>query len=751
MSDFLKNLKQLSPEEMEATKSMVANDDDFAAKFKKEIDNMDKADYEETQSIMLGTNPDNGSVPEGQQVSSSRAEAEEVSFTERIGDTAAGIASAIPFSTEIGAAVGAGIEVATGVSDSFSKSYDEGVAFGKQAKDKSSERSPTLFTGGRVLGEVATTGLAAAKAVKAVGAVSNFSKVATNVGVDVLAETARQFSDSEEKTFEALGSSAKTAATYAALGLGAGAAIGKTLGKAGSIASKSLENSVISRGVSKVVKKVDNFVASTNGRISREDYVKTIDEIPGVNEAVSVGKMAEAQSLIENRFASFNSSKRSLLKEVENKLGDRYGAAAHEVLAIEQEVLSPIKQILESQMDSLGSLSKEGKKLQKLSDSIKNVFRGEKTPITNDLGEVIGFDHAVKPLRVSDMDRTLLELENLLDSKKKVLKLVKRGGGSKENMLGSLRDAKNAIRDANYDDLPPEMQSRLGFLKDVDARIEVLHHAKNMTNDVKAQMAKIESGSMSSEIIEAANSVLTGGGLVGQGLAGFAAFKIAGPAGAAAVPLAVFAKNLANSPRLIGKVDSALNGSDLLEGQVAKIANIGKFYVSGSGGRSAYYGSLMSRLSTSIADNDGETENLVSALDSTQALLKNPLIRETNDFMKKKEAITDILKVESPATLELLDDALKNNEEIGPIMDQISKIPAAKEIMQDGLGWDGRVYSEEDKATLEQGVADQPLISASSKMEMISQLRQGGIIPDLDSAPKRQPKKYRKKINKRPY
>ena len=34
-------------------------------------------------------------------------------------------------------------------------------------------------------------------------------------------------------------------------------------------------------------------------------------------------------------------------------------------------------------------------------------------------------------------------------------------------------------------------------------------------------------------------------------------------------------------------------------------------------------------------------------------------------------------------------------------MDVVSRLPAAKELFEDGLGWDGVVYSEEDKAALE--------------------------------------------------
>lgn len=72
-----------------------------------------------------------------------------------------------------------------------------------------------------------------------------------------------------------------------------------------------------------------------------------------------------------------------------------------------------------------------------------------------------------------------------------------------------------------------------------------------------------------------------------------------------------------------------------------------------------------------------------------------------------------------------------NDEQINAIMDQISKDPSTKGLIQDGIGWDGKVYSEEDKAQLEAEVRRAGL-PAAQEIILLEKLNQKNEIPVIE-------------------
>ncbi len=749
MSQFLDNLKGLAPEELERTKEMLDSDEAFASQFKSELDNLDAAGYAEAESLMFGQPVDTGSVPQGQQVQAGREEIDNSKLGNYIGssleDAAVALGQAVPFIEEIQGAVGTGIDVIAGDERPASEIYQENLKFARQDVAMRQERSPIASATGRIVGEVGTAGLVAGKAIKGLKAVTNMQKLGVNVGADILTETVQRFSDSERRTFEDLSQSAETAALFSIGGAAVGSALGKTFGAIKNTAGKRLENVMLSRGIEKVTQRVDAFIESTAGRISRQDYVDVLNNNPMISAAVKEGNVHSAQRAIPKAVSMLKSQKQSIIVEAEQSLGNMFGVTGKSVSSMSKSLTQPLQEVINREAARPGSVGSIVDEMTPLANDIENIFKA----VSPETGLM-----EVPALRVSDMDFKLVELDTLLKGKKDLLERARKSGVNinAEDMLGKLRNLRNSVRDASFEGVDPVLKARLGGLKQIDKSLEVLGHANMVSEESLSAMRKIEDGKVSAALIQAATDMRKDVASIG------AVGAIAGAVtGVGYVPAFVgaavgsFAKNLSSAPALIGKVKTALDKADVLERQVDRLAGLGDFYLNGSGGRSKYYGSLMSRLSTAVANEDERTDNIVNAMEASQNLLKSPLMRNTDDFIGKKSAVMDILKLEDFRLHDDLQKTLDENGDIGPIMEQVSKIPAAKELMQDGVGWDGIVHDPEHKAQLEENIANQPLISGTDKVKMISALRQFGTMPNLEEVPTRQPKKYKPRKKGRPY
>ena len=74
-------------------------------------------------------------------------------------------------------------------------------------------------------------------------------------------------------------------------------------------------------------------------------------------------------------------------------------------------------------------------------------------------------------------------------------------------------------------------------------------------------------------------------------------------------------------------------------------------------------------------------------------------------------------------------------------MDQVSKAPGADKFFEPGIGFDGVVYSEEDKQQLELQLKEAN-IPGAQRIQMINALRKSGIVPDMNSVLQAQPKQH---------
>ena len=128
----------------------------------------------------------------------------------------------------------------------------------------------------------------------------------------------------------------------------------------------------------------------------------------------------------------------------------------------------------------------------------------------------------------------------------------------------------------------------------------------------------------------------------------------------------------------------------------------------------------------------------LSASISEIGLMDNAVARTSDDVMTKSDDILQVIQHQSPEMAAQLREAIDNDDAqtIGALMDQASKLPGASKFIQPGRGWDGKVYTEEDKAQLDGEISTMD-ISLMQKLQHKKALREIGTIPIVQSEPDR--------------
>jgi hypothetical protein len=163
---------------------------------------------------------------------------------------------------------------------------------------------------------------------------------------------------------------------------------------------------------------------------------------------------------------------------------------------------------------------------------------------------------------------------------------------------------------------------------------------------------------------------------------------------------------------------------------------------------------LSSGIVSKIVDDNVSDEDKAHHVDAVAGkldLYDNPLERSDVAVKQAIPQIMDILVVENPQFAEMISNAMDNQEDLGPVFDQLSKDPNMQKLFKSGIGWNGKVYDAEDKAMLSSQVLDDKRLSQSRKYELIRAINEDGAIPNLEQEPGRQPKSYapRQKWKKR--
>ena len=152
-------------------------------------------------------------------------------------------------------------------------------------------------------------------------------------------------------------------------------------------------------------------------------------------------------------------------------------------------------------------------------------------------------------------------------------------------------------------------------------------------------------------------------------------------------------------------------------------------------------GNLSERFRALFASTDSPEvfERGVSALVAEVNLIDNAIARDSDDVMAKGNSIAAIVRnnIGDEQADQILDILSRGNpDEIGAFMDGISKHPEASQFFEDGIGFNGKVYSDEDVAQLLEEIESSD-VSRLQKSKLKKQLRDTKQIPQMQQEPER--------------
>lgn len=111
-------------------------------------------------------------------------------------------------------------------------------------------------------------------------------------------------------------------------------------------------------------------------------------------------------------------------------------------------------------------------------------------------------------------------------------------------------------------------------------------------------------------------------------------------------------------------------------------------------------------------------------------LMSNAVARDLESPRMHKNDLSAYIRLrEGDKAAEAFNEALEDDASLGAAMDMLSKKPYMKDMIQDGLGWAGKVYTEEDKAMLSDQLMANSDISLAQRIMLRKQLMGDGTIP----------------------
>lgn len=111
------------------------------------------------------------------------------------------------------------------------------------------------------------------------------------------------------------------------------------------------------------------------------------------------------------------------------------------------------------------------------------------------------------------------------------------------------------------------------------------------------------------------------------------------------------------------------------------------------------------------------------------ALLDNPLERSTEEVYRRSDSILTLLENANPQAADQLRTAIANRDDAGiaSLMSNISSIPGVSNKIKQGLGWDGKAVTDQDR----QAVMSQinAIKSTRKRMMLATQFQKDAVIP----------------------
>lgn len=117
---------------------------------------------------------------------------------------------------------------------------------------------------------------------------------------------------------------------------------------------------------------------------------------------------------------------------------------------------------------------------------------------------------------------------------------------------------------------------------------------------------------------------------------------------------------------------------------------------------------------------------------STLNLQDSPLERTVVDVQNRSDDILQVVQKLAPQQTDILRKAIDSRDEatISTVMEQVSKLPEARKLIKDGVGWNGKVTDPNDIQNLHKQV-DSMNISMKQKLQHKQALTLSGTIPVL--------------------
>ena len=154
-------------------------------------------------------------------------------------------------------------------------------------------------------------------------------------------------------------------------------------------------------------------------------------------------------------------------------------------------------------------------------------------------------------------------------------------------------------------------------------------------------------------------------------------------------------------------------------------------------------GEVAAKLNSAALMNNKKFKDSLYGVVGDLNLKQEPLARSMESVVARQNDIRHVIKDQQPSLLADFEKVMKSGDpdQIGALMDQVSKFPGADVYFEPGIGIGGKVYSPEDKAILERQLkmSDVP---AAQRVQMANELRSNGVIPDFDSVVRPLPKKH---------
>lgn len=154
-------------------------------------------------------------------------------------------------------------------------------------------------------------------------------------------------------------------------------------------------------------------------------------------------------------------------------------------------------------------------------------------------------------------------------------------------------------------------------------------------------------------------------------------------------------------------------------------------------------GDMATRIIAASSQSSKKFNTAVAGTIAEMNLMVQPISRNMEQAKDSYDDIEKLLEHNLPSVAKQFREIRDGGDDdaMASFLDGISKNPEAQRFFESGVGFDGKVYSVEDKAIFDKQVRGSQ-VSGTQKMQLLKDLHGNGTIPDMEAVPARQPNRY---------